>query len=428
MPSLTKSFVDDVSAPDAGYKIHWHDTIKGFGLRVTERGRKTFVAQGRVRGLPVCVTLGAYGVYTPKTAEDTARKLLQQMREGIDPRDVRRREAKSKSPTLRALADEYMARPGKLKARSKEQIDRHVRTTFKDMEHCPISEITEGYCIERYEHMRDHGLHGNRTDTDGKRIGSPGQANQSHTILKALMNYAIRKRKGIDKNPCDAVTKDDRVTLKPRTAYIKPAKIGGVWNWLKEQRAQAYTQLGMGRLDLVIFLLLTGARIGEANELTWDRVSLDGEEPWWHLPDPKNRNPIWLPLSTQAVAMLRVRRDEVPKNVRWVFASDRSKSGHIEDPREMWPAISKVAGEPISAHDLRRSFTNYGFMELNLDYHKIELLTGHKPTSVTLRHYTETSRLERLQPEVQKIADFIERKAAIAAGSNVVELPARKTG
>lgn len=425
MPSLTKTFIDGAPAPAAGYKIHWSDSVAGFGLRVTQNGRKTFVAQGRVRGVPVCVTIGSYGVYTPKTAEDAARKLLQQMREGVDPREARRRQKAAESiPTLRAVADEYMARPGKMKDSSKAQIERHITTTFKDKEHRPITEITEGYCIERYEHMRDHGLRGDRKG------GSPGQANQSHAILKALMNYAIRKRKGIDKNPCDAVTHDDRVTLAARTAYIKPAKIGDVMNWLTEQRAQAYTQLGMGRIDLVLFLLWTGCRLGEANALEWTNVNLadDIKDCFWHLPDPKNRNPIWLPLSTQALAMLKERRKEVPSNVRWVFPSDRSRSGHIEDPRDIWPQISKLAGETITAHDLRRSFTNYGFMELGLDYHKIELLTGHKPTSVTLRHYTETSRLERLQPEVQKVADWMEMKATIAAGKNVVELPARKTG
>lgn len=420
MPSLTKTFIDDVPAPDAGYKIHWDDTVMGFGLRVTERGRKTFVAQGRVRGLPVCFTIGTYGVYTPKTARDAAQVVLQKMREGVDPREARRRERRPDVPTLRQIANEYMARPGKLKNSSKSQIERHVVTTFKDKQHRPITEITEGYCIERYEHLRDHGLHGDRKG------GSPGQANQSHAILKALLNFAIRKRRGIDKNPCDAVTHDDRVTLAARTAYIKPTKIGTVWNWLTEHRAQAYTQLDMGRFDLVMFLMWTGCRLSEAATLEWTNVNLD--EGWWHLPDPKNRNPIWLPLSTQAIAMLKVRRKEVPQNVRWVFQSDRSKSGHLEDPRDLWQQITTLAGEKISAHDLRRSFTNYAFMELNIDYHKVELLTGHRPTSVTLRHYTETSRLERLQPEVQKIADWIEMKAAISAGNNVIELPTRKTG
>lgn len=54
MASLTKTFIDDVPAPEAGYKIHWHDTIKGYGLRVTENGRKTFVAQGRAGCASLC--------------------------------------------------------------------------------------------------------------------------------------------------------------------------------------------------------------------------------------------------------------------------------------------------------------------------------------------------------------------------------------
>lgn len=423
MAKLTKSYIDKAPVPVKDYVMHWDDSLKGYGLRVNSKGRKAFVALGRVNRRLVCFTIGPYGEWTEHEARERARKVLQQMREGVNPHAAKRT-VEAEKVTLRQLADEYCARPGKMKANSIAQIDRHLKTTFKDMEHKPIAAITEGYCIERYEYLRDHGLHGNRKG------GSPGQANQSNAILKALLNYAIRKRKGIDKNPCLAVTHDDRVTLKPRTAYIKPARIGHVWNWLTEQRAEAYTQIGMGRLDLVRFLLWTGCRLGEATELTWDRVNIvdDIKDCFWHLDNPKNGNAIWLPLSTQARDMLKVRRLEVPENVQWVFPSSRSASGHMEDPRDLWPAISKLAGEPITAHDLRRSFTNYGFMELGLDYHKIELLTGHRPTSVTLRHYTETSRLERLQSEVQQIADWIETKAAIAAGKNVVELPARKTG
>ncbi len=419
MAKLTKSYIDKVTAPPKDYVMHWDDALRGYGLRVNAKGRKSFVALSRVTRKLVCFTIGPYGEWTEHEARERARKVLQQMREGVNPHAAKRK-VETENVTLRQLADEYCARPGKMKASSISQIDRHMKTTFKDKEHRPITEITEGYCIERYERLRDHGLHGDRKG------GAPGQANQSHAILKALLNFAIRKRKGIDKNPCDAVTHDDRITLKPRTAYIKPAKIGAVWNWLTDRRANAYLQLDMGRLDLVRFLLWTGCRLGEATELEWSNVNLD--EGWFFLADPKNRNPIWLPLSTQAIDMLKVRRLEVPKNVQWVFPSDRSKSGHMEDPRDLWPHISTLAGEKISAHDLRRSFTNYGFMELNIDYHKVELLTGHRPTSVTLRHYTETSRLERLQPEVQKIADWIEAKASIAAGKNVVELPTRKIG
>lgn len=55
-----------------------------------------------------------------------------------------------------------------------------------------------------------------------------------------------------------------------------------------------------------MFLMLTAARIGEASALTWDKVSIDKGGPencWSHMPDPKNRNPVWLPLSSEAVEL-----------------------------------------------------------------------------------------------------------------------------
>ena len=58
--------------------------------------------------------------------------------------------------------------------------------------------------------------------------------------------------------------------------------------------------------------------------------------------------------------------------------------------------------------------------------YKIELLTSHKPRSVTMMHYLETKRLQYLQPEAQQIADWIEQKARIAAGGNVVDLAAQR--
>lgn len=409
MASIGTAFINSVHPPAEGYKIHWDSKLSGYGVRVNAKGTKSFVVQGRVKGVSVLFTIGPFGKWTEHEARARAKVILQDMCLGKDPRDMRR--LPDGVPTLGELADEYVNRPRKdMKASSKDAIKRHIKTTFKNKEHELITSISEAYCIERYE---------------TKVATAPGSANQSHAVLKALLNYAIRRRKGITKNPCDAVTKEDRVVLDPRTSYIKPNRIGKVWGWLTEQRAQAYTQGAMGRFDLARFLLWTGCRLGEALTLEWTNVSTD--EAWWHLPDPKNRNPLWLPLSTQAVDMLKVRRAEVPKNVPWVFPSYRSKSGHMEDPREvLWDPISELAGEEISAHDCRRSWTNYALRELDMDYYRVELLTGHLPTSVTLKHYTDTSDLRRWTGEVQKVSDYIDRQAAIAASSNVV--PLKKTG
>ncbi|MDC1198866.1 hypothetical protein N8071_00630 [bacterium] len=53
----------------------------------------------------------------------------------------------------------------------------------------------------------------------------------------------------------------------------------------------------------------------------------------------------------------------------------------------------------------------------------MELLTNHKPKSVTTRHYLPTSDLRDYHREVHVIADFIEQQAAKAAGDNVIALP-----
>lgn len=426
MAKLTKSYIDKLQAPASGYALHWDDQDRGFGCRITATGKRTFLVQGRVHGKELRVTIGPYGVFTADQAREAAREHLRSMRLGVDPRDAKR-EAQAAKVTLRDVANEYLARPGKLKESSKEQIERHVVTTFSAYEHRPILDITEDYCRKRYRAILTNGTNGDRP------TGSPGQANQAFSILRALVNFAMRRYKRTDGSPLIthnpvAALRDDWVTLKERDTYIPAAKIGAVWNMLTAARESAYIREALSGLDLAMFLILSGARLGEATELTWDRVHIDDNDPvncWWHLPDPKGRNPIWLPLSSQAVELLK-QRERVNGNPH-VFPS-WSKSGHIQDPRDLWKKISGVAGVAVSAHDLRRSFTTYGVAECKIDLYKIELLTSHKPRSVTMKHYLETKRLQYLQPEIQQVADWIQRKALVAASGNVVELRPQKTG
>ncbi|HDS1580345.1 TPA: tyrosine-type recombinase/integrase [Stenotrophomonas maltophilia] len=415
MAKLTKTFMDKVQPPAEGYAMHWDESLKGYGLRVTAAGKRVFVAQGRVLGKAVCFTIGPFGEWTEFEAREKARKVLQGMREGIDPRDVKKADEATRV-TLRQVADAYMGRPGKLKDSSKSEIERHVTTTFEAWQHKPIASITEDDCRKRYNEILTKGLRG--------KAPAPGQAVQAFSVLRALINFAGRQYKKHDgtplvlHNPVSAL-KDDWVTLPERKTRIPESKIGPVWSALQQWRDQAYNRDTLASLDLIIFLLLTGARKGEACELTWDRVNLD--EGWWHLPDPKNRNPVWLPLSTQAVQLLTTRQRV--KGSPFVFSS-WGESGHIKEPRDTMKKVSEVAGLHLTPHDLRRTFITFGVANCGIDFHKIELLTNHVPKGVTARHYLETSHLQYLKPEVQRFADWVEQQAAKANGANVVPLRA----
>ena len=416
---LTKTNIDKVVPPEKGYKMEWDDSLKGYGLRVTAAGKKTFVAQGRVKGKAVCFTIGPYGEFTEAEARDKARKLLQNMRDGIDPRDAKKQDEALKV-TLRQVADEYTSRPGKLKESSKSEIKRHVTTTFEAWEHKPIASITEDMCRKRYKEMLTKGLRG--------KAPAPGQANQGFSVLRALINFAGRRYKKADgtalitNNPVSAL-KDDWAKLESRDTRIPDKKVGTVWHMLTTSRENAYNRDTLASIDLVMFLILTGARIGEASALTWDRVNLD--EGCWHIPDPKNSNPVWLPLSTQALELLKTRQRV--NGSPFVFTS-WGKCGHLRDPRDTMKKLSDAAGLHLSAHDLRRTFTTIGIAMCRLDILKVELLTNHKPKSVTAKHYLETKHLQYLLPEVQAIADWITEQGriaeAITTGQNVVALRA----
>ena len=426
MAKLTKTFIDKVQAPATGYQIHWDESLKGYGLRVTAMGKRVFVAQGRVRGKAVCFTIGPYGQFTEHEARDKARKVLQNMRDGEDPRDTKKQDAAAKV-TLRQVADAYMDRPGKLKESSKESIDRHVKTTFEAWQDKPIINITEEDCRKRYHEMLTKGLRGNREG------GSPGQANQAFSVLRALINFAGRRYKRVDgiplilHNPV-VVLKDDWIELKPRTTDIDEKKVGAVWHMLTEARANAYNRDTWASIDLVMFLLLTGCRIAEAAGLTWDKVTIDKDDPknsYWHIPDPKNRNPVWLPLSSQVVELLTTRQRI--EGSPYVFTS-WGKSGHIKDPRDTMKKVSETVGEKITPHDLRRTFVTLGVAVCGIDLYKMELLTNHVPKGVTARHYLKTSRLQYLFPEVQRIGDWIDEQGritkAITEGKNVLPIRA----
>jgi intergrase/recombinase len=89
--------------------------------------------------------------------------------------------------------------------------------------------------------------------------------------------------------------------------------------------------------------------------------------------------------------------------------------------------VSEVAGQHLSSHDLRRTFSNLAMRELLIEKFRVDILIGHKPSAedVTARNYVDLTNLQWLWPEVQKIGDWIERQGRIAAGDNVVELPQR---
>jgi integrase len=426
---LTKTNIDRVRKPGTGTVIYFDSETKGFGLRVTASGAASFIVQGTVAGQAkeARITIGSYGAWTLEQARRRAEEYKHQFEDGIDPREVKKADTVAKV-TLAAVMEAYVTRAGKLKPSTAAEYRRHVEKVFASWKDKPVASITREMVQERHRELVESGLEGKR--------GAPASANAAFVTLRILINFAMDEYQRADgeplisRNPVGAL-KHHWAPMGDRTdRYVDRQKVGAVWNALQAARENPKNREALAGIDLSIFLLLTGARRDEAASLTWDRVHIDDDDhanSRWHLTERKRGTPIWLPLSSQAVALLKSRpRLKLPdgKDSPFVFPS-WGKTGRIMDARGAMELVSEVAGKHLSLHDLRRTFSNIAMRDCRIEKFRTDLLTGHKPSKedVTATNYLDLTNLEWLHPEVQMIADWIEQQAAIAASKNVVTLP-----
>lgn len=432
---LSKTSIDRVCKAGTGTVMYFDTDTKGFGLRVTASGAASFIVQGTVAGQSKerRITIGSYGAWTVDDARRRAEEYKHKFEDGIDPVDEKKQDA-AMLVTLQQVCDSYVGRPGKLKDGTAAEYRRHVEKVFTTWKDKPIAAITRDMVQERHRELMTGGLNGKK--------GAPASANAAFVTLRILINFAMDEYRRADgepliaRNPVGAL-KHHWAKLGSRTdRYIDKRKIGAVWNKLMEMRGTAAKADTLAGIDLTIFALLTGGRRDEMAALTWDYVNIDDHDPsncWWHLDDRKRGDPIWLPLASQAVALLKSRRELADTAIAnggdaspYVFPT-RSEVGYIRDPRAAIEAVGEVAGKHLSLHDMRRTFTNISMRECLIEKFRTDLLTGHKPAQedTTSRNYLDLAHLDWLQPEVQKIGDWIEQQAAIAASKNVVPLVQR---
>ena len=90
---ITKRAVDALKS-DSRQLFFWDagdGAIKGFGVRVTPAGVKSYVYQYRLGGRGAAVrryTIGRHGEFTPDSARARAIELAEQVRRNIDPLDA----------------------------------------------------------------------------------------------------------------------------------------------------------------------------------------------------------------------------------------------------------------------------------------------------------------------------------------------------
>lgn len=404
MKALTQGAADALKPPTGFTKTGkpvnqsfvWCGKLNGFGIRCTRNGVKSWVVQGRINTQERRITLGSHELVSFEEARKRAKAKLGQFEDGVDPVEEERR-LEAQSVTVSQVAEDYIAhrrtKHGALRQHTIDDIRKHCTKTLGDWKDRPIRTITSAMVLAKFKEL-------SKTRT--------AQANQALIAFQALHGWARKENPSLVKDLVSDTLKGMWHPSVPRTGRIPFDKVGEVWRMLEKRRAVVDRKGTAVGAAAVSFEILTGMRWGELVGMEWDRLDLDGKVPSWHLPSDlaKNHNEIRVPLSSQAVALLR-ERPRI-KGSPYVFPQHKNPKAPLGNPQALWDDLSELCGLRLTSHDMRRSFLAIA-LKCGVELWRAEILTNHKPQSVTLVHYVETNDLrEDYAEHAQRIGDWIE--------------------
>src|SRR5258705_9889725 len=148
--TLTDRKVQSLKDAPKGERYQVMDAlVPGFGVRVTDKGVRTYILQARYPGSknPARRELGRVGVLTLDEAREKAREWVKFVKQGVDPAQVeeqaREERAQVRAKTFSAVCEAYftikLARQRSGPTIEK-RVRKHMLPIFKDK---PIAEITD---------------------------------------------------------------------------------------------------------------------------------------------------------------------------------------------------------------------------------------------------------------------------------------------
>ena len=377
---ITKRVVDAASPDPARDVWIWDPEIKGFGLRVRAKGRKTYVVEYRPgaggRAAPKRrYTIGAHGSpWTPDTARAEARRVLGQVAQGRDPSAERSAARGGDGDTVADLTAAFIEKYARSRQKSWRETERvFLRDVNPAIGRKRLDEVSRQDVVRLLDQIAERG---------------PVMADRTLAYVRKFYNWCI-ERDHATENPCAG--------LKPygtnvsRDRFLSDAELAEVWH--------AADTSNTIWAPFVKLLIITAQRRAEVAEMCWSEVDLEART--WALPAErtKNKRAHEVPLTDTAIAILTAIPPLSYKDgggltnaSPFVFTttgatpfSGFSKAKKTLDQRIL--TIRKARDDDAEAmpswtyHDLRRTATT-GMARLGVHPHIADAILNHKDGSI----------------------------------------------
>jgi integrase len=306
--------------PEGKRRIVWDAIVPGLGIRVTDRGVKTFVLVTRYPGStsPAPRSLGVYGGITLEAARTKAREWLALIAGGIDPEQ---HAARKREQTFQAISEQYFLRKAKAhrsRAATEATLARLVYPAFGAR---PIEAINRSDIVRLLDRIEDE--------------RGPVMASQTLNIINRVMNFHASRT---DDFRSPIVRGMSRGAGQARSRILDDDELRAIWKATAD-----YPVFGA----LLRFILLTATRRNEAAHMRWSELNGDRT---WIIPAARYKTNLdhLIPLSALAFSVLPERNGD------FVFSlNGRNAIGGYGRCKQAIDEASGVSGWVI--HDLRRT-------------------------------------------------------------------------
>ena len=357
---LTERRIRDAK-PGPKTAILWDEALKGFGVRITPAGVKSYILNYRVAGRERRATLARCSELALKEARERAGHELAAIRSGeADP--LKRRQEAREAPTVAALAEQFFnieaparIERGRLKAGTAEiyryQADKHILPAIGKRR---VEDVTRA---------------------DVERMVAPLPSVTRNRVL-ALTSGLFRLAETWDLRPygTNPTRGVERAREEARDRTLAPSELAALAAALSEAEARFPANVAAIR-----FAAVTGLRIGEVLAVRWEHI--DFETGRLILPETKTgRRGHDLP--TPALEVLAA----LPRCGEWAFTNNGKAPATYKRVRETFARVATAAGlEDVRLHDLRRTVMTRAALA-GVGAHVLRDLLGHSDTAVADRY------------------------------------------
>lgn len=340
--NFIKKEINNLPSPASGKQVFYRDSqVNGLALSVSEAGTKSFVYYRKVKGRPYKQHLGHFPDMSIELARGKATELNSLLAQGVD--FWQEKAEKKKELTFKELFDKYIEDYAMKHTKTWAETQANYGRHFQRWNNVKLSEITQGMVQDWFNNLAGEYI------PIEKRYTHQDTANRNYDTMRAVITWGTKKNPPlfIGTNPCIGIKK---FKTKPRERFMQPG------DEFERFSASVSKEPNPMLRDFFWMCLLTGARKSNVMAMRWDQISIDLHR--WNIPDTKNDDSHSVPLTTDAMAIIR-RRNESKENSPWVFPSD-GKTGHLVSPKTAWKRLLKRAGiENLRIHDLRRTAGSY---------------------------------------------------------------------